>query len=137
MGPPQSPQLRLSGTPKDKKKGLCKLSSCTNETTCVPNPAGDDYECVAKGGEEPTKPAADGGEEEGTEPEDGGAGAATEPPAEAVRDAQAKYAMRAINEAERNMAKDRNVAKQKLAEIGSAFDQEFDEKTNSRNSYRL
>merc|ERR1719495_2121222 len=87
------------------------------------------------GGEE----ATEGGGDEEAKPE-GGDDEATDPPAEAVRDAQDNDAMRAGDEAARNMDRDRNVAKQKLAEIGSAMDQdlrEFDEKTNSRDSYRV
>jgi len=89
----------------------------------------------ADGDAEATTPA---GGEEATEGD--GDGEATDPPAEAVREAQDNDAMRAVDEAARNMDRDRNVAKQKLAQIGSAIDEdlrEFDEKTNSRDTYRV
>merc|ERR1719430_1131907 len=103
----------------------------------TPEPAAGGEE----GGDEATTPA-DGGEGSGGEEatEGDGDGEATDPPAEAVREAQDNDAMRAVDEAARNMDRDRNVAKQKLVQIGSAIHEdlrEFDEKTNSRDTYRV
>merc|ERR1719369_990290 len=87
--------------------------------------------------------SGDGGEGSGGEGGEGGeeAPAAEEgdPPAEAVRENPRGNddAMRAVDEAARNMGRDRNVAKQKLAQIGSAIDQNLrDSDDNSRSSYR-
>merc|ERR1719187_2978650 len=101
----------------------------------TPRARAQDEESAGGDVEITTTPA--GGDEE-AKPE--GDGDATDPPAEAVREAQDNDAMRAVDEAARNMDRDRNVAKQKLNEIGSAIDQElqdFDEKANSRSSYRV
>merc|ERR1711970_326638 len=113
------------------------------EGTPEPAAGGDE------GGDE--APPAEGGEGSGDEGSGGEAGEggeggeggeeATDPPADAVRENPRGNddAMRAVDEAARNMDRDRNVAKQKLAQIGSAIDddlREFDEKTNSRDTYR-
>merc|ERR1719369_1884705 len=120
-------------------------------------PAGGDEptEAAPEGGDEATEPAPEAREEateeapaggdEATEPapEGGDEPEPTEPTAEAVKeDPQANAAMQAGNEAARNMDMDRNVAEQKLAEIGSAIDQDLQEldsrkKANSRNSWNL
>merc|ERR1719315_145305 len=109
-------------------------------------PAGGDEptEAAPEGGDEATEPAPEAGDEatEGA-PEGGDEPEPTEPTAEAVKeDPQANAAMQAGNEAARNMDMDRNVAEQKLAEIGSAIDQDLQEfdsrkKANSRNSWNL
>merc|ERR1719219_2087694 len=103
----------------------------------MPRARAQDEGTESAGGDVEITPTPAGGDEE-AKPE--GDGDATDPPAEAVREAQDNDAMRAVDEAARNMDRDRNVAKQKLNEIGSAIDQElreFDEKTNSRDSYRV